>query len=214
MGMLLLSLLTLVLAPVVYFVFARRSSGVVKLGSGIVLLDRLIFVAVAGLILIGILPTAVEYSGLWAIGVAVIGWWAPSVFEHHWKSLAEKVHFVPLIFVLVGLTVHGFLDGLGMVDVGGPGHQHPELFGVDRFHLLPWAIVMHQLPVAMFVWWLLYPQHGWKLPTVALSAIGVASIAGFVFHDAIITGDSGTHAMGLFQALVAGSLLHLVVHRH
>ena len=78
--------------------------------------------------------------------------------------------------------------------------------------MLPWAVVLHRLPVGLMVWFLIRPVYGLRLALATLLLIGVATVSGF-FMGEFAVGSLTNDSRGLFQALVAGTLLHVVVHR-
>ncbi len=203
MEILVISLVMILIAPAIYLLMRRY-------GDGLQFLDRLVFFVVAALVLFELLSHSFEGAGFWALGMAALGWLIPYLFEAHWHSMTERIHIVPIILVCVGIVIHGFIDGLAIASPGaGHAHTHGDL------HLLPWAVVMHQLPFAVFIWWFLYPKKGWKLPTLVLSLLGLSCIVGYFTADAFLAHMHAAEGPGynLFQALVAGSLLHLAMHK-
>ena len=56
-------------------------------------------------------------------------------------NLARQAHAVALLLALVGIGLHGFTDGLAL---GQGGHEHAGE------HMLPWAVVLHRLPVGLW----------------------------------------------------------------
>ena len=127
----------------------------------------------------------------------------PGWVEHRLENLARQAHAVALLLALVGIGLHGFTDGLAL---GQGGHEHAGE------HMLPWAVVLHRLPVGLMVWFLIRPVYGLRLALATLLLIGVATVLGF-FMGEFAVGSLTNDSRGLFQALVAGTLLHVVVHR-
>ena len=66
-------------------------------------------------------------------------------------GLASQAH--GLLLALVGIGLHGFTDGLAL----GHGHEHAGEY------MLPWAVILHRLPVGLMVWFLLRPVYGVRL---------------------------------------------------
>ncbi|MCA9518451.1 MAG: hypothetical protein KC635_26130, partial [Myxococcales bacterium] len=75
MVFLVLSLTALALAPAL----VQAAQGRVSLLAA---LDGFVVTAVAGLVLLHILPLALAEGGLWAIPAAVLGFLVPGLFEH------------------------------------------------------------------------------------------------------------------------------------
>jgi uncharacterized protein len=191
-----LSLVALALGPVVYG--AARVAGHMMAA-----LDGFVFVAITGLVVLHIVPESVALAGWLAVAGVAVGIWLPTLIEHRLRSLARQVHNVTLIFGLMAIAVHAFTDGLVLgTDAGDHGQAH----------MLPMAVVVHRLPVGLTVWFLLRPLYGLRAATVALALMALATTAGFYSGDTVLA-TLESRVWGLFQALVAGSLLHVVLHR-
>lgn len=191
-----MSLLVLAAGPLLYQ--AARFAG-----SALAALDGFVFVAIGGLILLHVIPESVALGGWIAVLAALVGLVAPTLLEHRLHGRARQVHAVALLMGLVALGLHAFMDGL----VLGGGH------GEDHVHrMLPMAVVLHRLPEGLMVWFLVRPLYGLGLGLATLGLIGVSTLAGFSLSDSMALGIEH-QGRGLFQALVAGSLLHVVMHR-
>ena len=169
-------------------------------------LDGFVFVAIIGLVLIYILPDSVALGGWWALGAALIGLLAPSVMEHRLRSLAGKVHTLALVLGLVAIALHAFTDGLALTTAASAEHG-------GSGHMLPMAIVVHRLPIGLTVWFLLRPLYGLRAALATLLLIAVATTTGFVSGGTFAAVLESGAGFGVFQAFVAGSLLHVVLHR-
>lgn len=191
-----LSLVALALGPVLYG--AARVAGHMMAA-----LDGFVFVAIAGLVVMHIVPESVELAGWIAVGGVAVGVWLPTLIEHRLRSMARQVHNVTLVLGLVAIAVHAFTDGLAL---GSDAGAHSD------GHMLPMAVVVHRLPVGLTVWFLLRPLYGMRIATAVLALMAAATTAGFVSGGAVLAALEG-RIWGLFQALVAGSLLHVVLHR-
>ncbi len=191
-----LSLVALALGPAAYG--AARVAGHMMAA-----LDGFVFVAITGLVVIHIVPESVELAGWLAVAGVVIGIWLPTLIEHRLRSMARQVHVVTLVLGLIAIAAHAFTDGLALgTDTGAQG----------RSHMLPMAVVVHRLPVGLTVWFLLRPLYGRRMATAALGLMAAATTAGFLSGGAV-PATLESRIWGLFQALVAGSLLHVVLHR-
>lgn len=190
-----MSALVLALGPALYALARER----VELLSG---LDGFLLVAIGGLVALDILPGAVSQAGWWAVAFAAAGFLGPSAIEHSFHRAARQAHRVAMILGIISLGLHAFTDGAALVGGirGGTGFE------------LPLAVILHRIPVGLTVWWLLRSTFGWRTAAGALFLIAVSTLAGFQFAS-LVMGGLSTQALGYFQALVAGSLLHVVVHR-
>lgn len=192
--LLLLSLLVLVAGPLIYQVTRIA-------GSMLALLDGFVFVAIGGLVLCFIVPSSVEQAGWLALVGVGVGLFLPSLIEHRLHRLARPAHLVALLLGLTGIGLHAFVDGLALMGEGG----HHD-------HMLPITVILHRLPVGLTVWLLLRPVYGTKAAWSVLGVMGMLTAAGF-YSSAAMAHVVGSQGWGVFQALVAGSLLHVLVHR-
>ena len=191
-----LSLVALVLGPAAYG--AARVAGHMMAA-----LDGFVFVAITGLVVIHILPESVGLAGWLAVVGVAVGVWLPTLIEHRLRPMARQVHVVTLVFGLIAIAVHAFTDGLALgTDLGDQG----------RTHMLPMAVVVHRLPVGLTVWFLLRPLYGRRVAIAVLALMALATMAGFLSGAAVLA-TLESRVWGLFQALVAGTLLHVVLHR-
>ena len=192
--LLVLSLLVLAAGPLIYQVTRIA-------GSMLALLDGFVFVAIGGLVLCFIVPSSVGQAGWWALGCVGVGLFLPSLIENRLHRLARPAHLVALLLGLTGIGLHAFVDGLALMGEGG----HHD-------HMLPVTVILHRLPVGLTVWLLLRPVYGRRAAWSVLGLMGVLTAAGF-YSSATVAHVVGSRGWGMFQALVAGSLLHVLVHR-
>ena len=190
-----ISLLALAVGPVLHQLARIR-------GTMLAALDGFVYVTMGGVVFLHIVPESYELAGWWSILALLAGLLGPGLIEHRLRGLARQAHAVALLLALMGIGLHGFMDGLALGHAGGD-HDH---------HMLPMAILLHRLPVGLAVWFLLRPAYGLPKALGLLALIGGATLAGFALGEAAV-GGLANQGLGLFQALVAGSLLHVVVHR-
>lgn len=171
--------------------------------------ERVVLVALAALVVVDILPESFGAVGWWAIAVCAVGLVLPSLVERVWHKLAHKVHWVPLLLGILGLALHAAIDGAAFVEHGA-GHEHAH----GHLHSLPYLVLVHRFFEGAFIWWSLKPLAGknWTVFVLALNA--AFTVAGFFAGDFFFHDLEGDSVYALFQALVAGSLLHLAIDRH
>jgi len=194
MSLLLISLLALAAGPVLFRIAGKAQGSMAGL-------DGFIFVAIVGLITIHIIPHAIAAAGLGAIGFAVVGLLGPGLVERLLHKAARQAHTITVVLAIVGLTVHAFFDGAALaepsVESGG--------------QMLAVAVLLHRLPVAVTLWGVLRPGS-LLIAAGALIALGVATVLGYgAGHEFAHMLDE--QWLGFFQSLVAGSVLHVVLHR-
>ncbi len=194
------SIVVFTLAPV-FYKLAQRYTKAHKF------FEACLLAVIVGVVVGHILPESIKVVGWAAIGVALVGMLLPSLIERLWHGLADSVHWVPLLVGITGLALHAAMDGAAMVDVHSAqshGHSHP---------VLAWAVVLHRLPVALLIWWTLWPKNGWPLPAGIFFFLSLCTIGGYTMGSVLI--DLESHStIAWFQALVSGSLLHLALDRH
>lgn len=165
-------------------------------------LDGFVLVSIAGLVLIDVLPEAFETGGLMCAPFLLIGMLGPTALEHWLTRARREAHLVALGLAIVGLVLHSVGDGTAL---SGQGEGHRET-------ALALAIAIHSIPVGLVVWWLLYPVFGAGVPAFALVAMCAATVAGYVF-GVQLGGLLGAQGWAWFQALIAGSILHVIFGR-
>lgn len=199
MALLLLSLAALLVGPVVERL-VRRAAWTEAM------LDGFVLTALVGLILIHVLPHNVEVAGLWAFAAAGLGFVVPLLLEgrlHEHGDGSRGLHRWLLVAGFLGYAIHASLDGLALATGHDDHGDAGELLGV--------AVVLHRIPVGLAIWWLLRPAVG-PLGTMAIiGTIAASTIAGYGASGWLLEGLERP-AVGLLQALVAGSLLHVALH--
>ena len=197
LALLLISLVAFAVGPALYGI-ADRARG------SLAALDGFVMVAVAGLVLVHIIPHAVVAAGGGALAVALAGFIGPGVIEHRLERAARQTHAAALAVAVAGLAVHEFFDGVGLARA----FYDPDT-GIS---VLAVAVILHRLPIAITVWWLLRPPWGRTLAWAVLGALCAATVFGYASGDAVAA-IADARWLGLLEALIAGSLLHVVVHR-
>lgn len=117
---------------------------------------------------------------------------------HHPKG--EHSHNAGMaISLLVGLSVHSFLEGTLL------GHP-TETAGTGSFPLLL-GIILHKVPAAFAMMTVLLCQYNSsRWPLVFLTVFALASPLGVFFSETVAL---STEASGILFALVSGSFLHI-----
>lgn len=189
MAYLISSLVGLVIGPLLFVVLHRRH--IPQL-----VLDGFVLIAVVGLVFLHVLPEAFRVIGPLALLAALAGLLLPLMAEKVRALSHDASHGVVLLLALLGLLLHAALDGVGLNGSDGLGM----------------AVVVHRIPVGLAVWWFVRPQFGRPWAVAVLAAIGGATIAGWAAQSAWIA-PSGLAWVQVVQALVAGSLLHVLLHQ-
>lgn len=192
-GILAVSMMALLLGPVLFRLAQRERRAMAAL-------DSFVLVAVVGMVLLEIVPSALEMSGWSALIALAVGMLAPSIAEGPFHMASRKAHRTAMALAVIGMAAHAFADGIAL----GAAHALSVGHGVEV------AVIAHQLPVAMAVWWLLRPV-GLRVAAFALGSIAVATMAGFIAAEPSMN-LFAPELQGWFQALIGGLLLHVISH--
>jgi uncharacterized membrane protein YraQ (UPF0718 family) len=194
MVQLLVCIAGLLLGPISYR-FSRRRERLYAFFDGFVL------VGVAGLILTEVLPETVEAVGAAAIFWAAAGFVLPLVLERRLALLPFSPRAFFRWLMIIGLLLHQALDGVALAENLSPG---------DGFSLRL-AVILHQVPKGFFIWGMageiLGARGGWAV----IGSLCLATAAGFGLGGEIAS-VLEARPLWLFQAFIAGGLLHVIVH--
>ena len=188
------SFFSLFVGPLVYQTFGplRRTD---KIVTGIVL------VVVASTILFEIIPSTYRSIGFASILLCLIGFVGPTLIEKSFRQAADTTHKLTILLGITGLLAHAFIDGVAI--------QSSSSSDANGLTL---AIILHRLPVGLTIWWLLKPLLGERYALVTLFLMGITTLLGYASSEA--TENYQDHLFfSVTQAFIAGSLLHVVVHK-
>jgi len=191
---LLLSLAALGIGPLLY---SRARAG---LAAAVV--DAFALIAVAGLVFAHILPQSFALGGWIVLPVALLGLLGPGFLCGSRLFAGKSAIRITLPVALLGIGMHAMLDGI----VLSGGGARPEA------HFLLLAVVLHRIPDGLGTWWLVRPLYGTRTAWILLGAIGLFTVMGYYFGTPLLEGAPESW-VAMLQALVAGSLLH-VIFRH
>ncbi|AXQ29102.1 hypothetical protein D0B54_10565 [Solimonas sp. K1W22B-7] len=197
LALLLATLAALLSGPLIYAVAHRRP-------ALLAFLDGFVLVSIAGLVLLEVVPGAFVDGGLWSGAFLLLGLLGPTLFEHLLSRARRGAHIAALALAILGLVLHSMADGAALSPLGEESlHRHDAL---------ALAVAIHSIPVGLVVWWLMAPVFGALLPSLAIAAMCLGTLAGY--HYGIeLNAVLGLQAGAWFQALVAGSILHVVFGR-
>lgn len=197
----LLATLTALMCGPLLFALARPRP------SLLAFLDGFVLVSISGLVLLEVLPGTYGEGGAWSLAFIALGAIGPSLVEHGLQRARREAHLATLALAVLGLLLHSVADGAALT----PGHAAHEGHGHAR-EALAIAIVVHSVPVGLVVWWVMAPVFGRGLPAATLLLMGLGTVLGYVF-GLELSAVLGAQAFAWFQALVAGSILHVVFGR-
>lgn len=188
------SFFSLCVGPLVYQTFGplRRTD---KIVNGIVL------IVVTGTVVFEVVPQTYQIIGLAAIITCLLGFAGPTIIERSFQRAADTTHKLTIFLGMLGLVVHAFLDGVAI-----QGSEYTDSNGLTL------AIILHRMPVGLTIWWLLKPLLGERYALVTLLIMGVSTVLGFMSSEAV-SGYHNSMFFAITQAFIAGSLLHVVIHK-
>lgn len=193
-----LSICCLFLAPLLSWAYHRYSRHYTAI-------DRVLSVVIGLFAAFKLLPESFILAGWMAIVLAGLGFLLPTAAERLWRKQYDSVDNLPLMLAITGFLVHDFIDGAALISP----------FGAPVTSSLAWAIILHRLPEGMIIWWVLYPKFGRGLAWTGLCAMAVATAAGYGLGERILWGmEHSARFAAWLQALLAGSLLHLLTHTY
>lgn len=158
--------------------------------------DKALLIAVPLFILWHLVGHGFEEVGWAAIAAASAGTATPWAVERLLRPLARHADSLSLVAGLSGLVIHALGEGAALV-------AGTASFGA--------AVALHRVPVGLFLWWVARPRYGALRAVAALGVLSGATLAGFLLGNSLVERlGAGIH---LYEAFVAGSLLHVVLHQ-
>ena len=103
--------------------------------------------------------------------------------------------------LMIGLCLHAFLEGVAF-SPGSDALRGPFVA----------AVTLHRIPVGLVIWWLISPRHGHPSAAAAVASIPIATALGYAAGIEFL-GEWQGQGVELYQAFVAGSLIHVVFHQ-
>ncbi len=182
-------------------------------------IDGFVLVSVGGLVFGHLLPHGIEDGGLWGIAAAGLGLALPWIFERfgpahthgHDPHHQHTHHLSPLLIgaVILGVAFHAMLDGAAL---SMPGGEHAHHAHHAHGSILAWAVLLHRIPVGFVVSSIFSAsdeQSSIKKPLCCALLIAVSTVIGYFFGVHVLEHLSESW-QGIFEAFVAGALLHVV----
>lgn len=183
-----LSIVALLAGPAVY-TLGRRNRVARQI------LDGFIFITIAGIVTVHIIPESLTGGGEIAILFLALGIVFPVVLERGLHDSFHAAHGLVLGLAALGLVIHSVLDGIALLPSGNRD--------------LAYAVVLHRLPVGMAIWWSLRPNLGLGAAVIAFALIIAASVMSFVVGAPIVQLAEAS-SIAWLQAFISGSLIHIV----
>jgi uncharacterized protein len=165
------------------------------------LVDGFVYFAVPTLVALQVVPSAWQHRSVAVLLALAAGIAIPTAVERASHALHRHTDSVALVVGVSGLLLHTLLEGAALV----PGDA-----GVPVAFTL--AVVLHQVPVGLVIWWLIRPRYGAVLAAAGVASIVVGTLMGYLLGAEVLASVHGEGAE-VFQALVSGTLVHVVFHQ-
>ena len=198
MSLLIPSLMVMFFAPLFYF-FAMRFNKTWKV------IEKTILFVVGTMVVLHILPESISTAGYGAALVACIGLFLPSTLERIWHRNLDQIHTMAIFLTVVGLGLHNFIDGAAVAT--------PEVLSGST-SMLSYAVILHRIPEGILICSLFYPRWGLKWVLAFLAVCLFATTLGYFVGESFLKDGAALTQVAYFQALMSGSLLHVLLDRH
>ena len=162
-------------------------------------IDGFVLITIGGLVLLDVIPHAIEHHDLWAGLFMLVGFSLPTLAERLFRFGVQQTHTAVLLVALIGVAIHAALDGSALAQSA-----------TNSSGFIGYGVVLHQLPVSLMVWWVLSDRPR-AVTWLVLLLMAVATVAGY-FAEPAIFAVLPDRAGVWFEAVVGGSLLHVIAH--
>ena len=197
-----LSVIALIIGPFIYSLSQRQP-------TAREVLDGFIFITIAGIVCVHIIPEAMEIGGVSAIAFLLLGLAFPIVIERFFHRSLHEAHVFILILAALGLTLHATIDGIALLPLGDASDVDAGVLGTLFGNQLALGVILHRLPVGMAIWWSVRLSFGVPVAVATFVLVIAATAAAYFFGETTLPLVE-TRSVAYFQAFVAGSLVHVV----
>ena len=162
-------------------------------------IDGFVLVTIGGLVLLDVIPHALQQRDLLAGLFMLAGFALPNLAERLFRFGVQQTHTTVLVLALIGVAIHSALDGSALAQ----SQANPS-------SLMGYGVVLHQIPVSLMVWWVLSDRPR-VVPWIVLSLMALTTVVGYIAEPTLLAALPD-HAGVWFEAVVGGSLLHVIAH--
>lgn len=170
-------------------------------------LDGFVFITIAGIVCVHIVPSALSAGGSAALLFLLCGLGFPVALERVFSRAVHQAHSFILFVAALGLVVHALIDGIALMPVQQEAAQ--GVMAALWSNQLALGVILHRLPVGMAIWWSIRPQFGRNVAVAVFAVIIVTSAISYSFAGPLLE-VAETRSLAYFQSFVAGSLVHIV----
>jgi zinc transporter ZupT len=164
--------------------------------------DGFVYLAVPLLVAWQIVPVAWESRSVVPLLALGAGFLVPMWIGRASQPLRHGTDAVTLAVVMSGLLLHSFFEGAALAPLAAG--RAGVAFAI--------ALLLHRVVEGLVVWWILRPARGVGPALGGLAALLLTTTGGFALGSELIGRTEGA-VVDVFEALVAGSLLHVIFHQ-
>ncbi len=167
--------------------------------------------AVVAVVVVQMLPEAVEPLGGWGLLVFAAAAAAPGLLAPLVRRFARardvSRHGIGAELTFVGFLLHQVAEGLAVGTYATDGHAH------HGHGTLYWAVAAHTLPLTALLVWEALAHRGRWAALVRTAALVGATFVGFLLADAA-SHQLHDEVHPFLTAAVSGFILHVIFHDH
>lgn len=170
----------------------------------VLFLDGYILTTLVGLLFAFLLPELFIQTGWKVFPLAFLGLFLPQFLkthENHQNKNQFYLNKLSLFFIVLGLSLHDLLEGMALASSHLEGNGFQYFFG--------FAVVLHRLPIGLFVWLLVRSNLGATFAILSIFSLMLATTLGF-FLTNYLSQWSNNSLWSYFQAFIVGTLAHIV----
>lgn len=173
-------------------------------------LDGFVFITIAGIVCVHIIPDTIGSGGIWALLFLLLGLAFPILLEKVFHSALHEAHVVVVILAALGLVLHATIDGIALLPFAAEqhSHEHDLLYALEGGPLAL-GVILHRLPVGMVIWWSVRPQFGTATAVLVFALMIAATVLAYVMGTPVLQ-MTESQFITYFTAFVSGSLVHVV----
>lgn len=218
-------MIQLILSICALFIGVGLWSVIRRRPSWLTFFDSFVLVSIVGLTAFHLIPHSIENSGIWGVVAVIVGFGVPALMHrmqghahghgdhdahdaHHTDAETSEdrgltIQKVLLAVAFIGVCIHTLLDGIGLSMSSVEGNGAGSMLGL--------SVLLHRLPVGLFIGMMLVPRVGIKKTLVVVGSFAAATIVGYVLGHYALP-HMGLVVLNILQGLIAGTLLHVVFH--
>lgn len=162
-------------------------------------IDGFTLASVGGIVLVHLLPEAVQKSGGIAFIFILLGIFLPNILE---KYIFQHTKFNSELILLIGLLLHTGIESAALGNLRSSDSSHLGL-----------AILLHRFPVGLLIFSYFKSSRGSGIAILLIGLITLTSILGF-FSGSYLTSVVSEEYSIYLDIYVSATLLHVALENH